>query len=91
MLSCRDLAHRRAGDYLDGQLGWRARVGVWYHLRICENCRRFVAQLRKVRQLLRDRPQRTPATRPVDAAAQQQLAEHLAEIYVQQKKSSPPL
>ena len=40
MLSCRELAHRHASDYLDGQLGWRARLGVRYHLLICDHCRR---------------------------------------------------
>lgn len=87
MLSCRELAHRHASDYLDGQLGWRKRVGVRYHLLICDHCRRFIAQLRKVRTLLRNKPDNTPI---VDLATQE-LAVKLGEIYAVQKKSSPPL
>ena len=87
MLSCRDLAHRHASDYLDGQLGWRARLGVRFHLLICDRCRRFVAQLRKVRVLLRNK---TDSSSVVDPATQQ-LAVELAAIYAAQKKSSPPL
>lgn len=95
MLTCRELAHRHASDYIDGQLGWRARFGVWYHLCICDHCRRFVAQLRKVRKLLRNKPQSRVIHDAVEQAAQQlsqqQLAEQLAKVYEQQKKSSPPL
>ena len=87
MLSCRDLAHRHASDYLDGQLGWRARMGVRFHLLICDHCRRFVTQLRKVRVLLRNK---TDSSSVVDPATQQ-LAAELAAIYAAQKKSSPPL
>lgn len=87
MLSCRDFAHRHASDYLDDQLGWRARLGVRFHLMLCDNCRRFIAQLRKVRVLLRNKP----ASVPVVDTATQQLAVELGEIYAAQKKSSPPL
>lgn len=92
MLSCRDLAHRHASDYLDGQLGWRARIGVSFHLLLCDNCRRFIAQLRKVRTLLRKKPQTIAAP----DATTHELAATLADVYRQQKiesqkKSSPPL
>lgn len=90
MLSCRDLAHRHASDYIDGQLGWRARAGVRFHLMLCDNCRRFVAQLRKVRSLLRKPSENLGASDP----ATQELANKLADMYQQQKtepqKKSPP-
>lgn len=97
MLSCRELAHRHASDYLDGQLSWRARLGVRFHLMLCDNCRRFIAQLRKVRVLLRSE---SIATAPIDNLSPdpvtQQLAAKLADAYQQQKittekKSPPPL
>lgn len=95
MLTCREFAHRHASDYIDGQLGWRARLGVRFHLLLCDNCRRFIAQLRKVRSLARGKP--VPNT-DADLSAQdnQALGEQLADIYLQQKdaqqkNSSPPL
>ena len=91
MLSCRDLAHHYASDYLDDQLGWRPRLGVRFHLLICEHCRRFVAQLRKVQQLLREKPLHASFVREDDLIAQRELGERLAEIYTSQKNSSPPL
>lgn len=95
MLTCRELAHRHASDYIDGRLGWRARLGVWCHLVICDHCRRFVAQLRKVRKFLRNNPENPIIDNAVEQAAQQlaqqQLAEQLAKVYEQQKKSPPPL
>lgn len=87
MLTCRDVAHRHASDFIDGQLSWRARLGVRLHLLLCDNCNRFIAQLRKVRVLLLNKSQ---SEAPLDPAAQE-LAIKLADIYAQQKKSSPPL
>lgn len=92
MLTCRELAHRHASDYLDGQLSWRRQLGVRYHLLICKHCRRFVAQLSKVRTLLRRKPENIAAS----DADSQELANKLADIYrhqkaEQQKKSPPPL
>lgn len=87
MLSCRDLAHKYASDYLDSQLGWRRRVAVWFHLLLCEHCRRFVAQLRRVRGLLRDKPS---SDRPDPAAesAAEALGEQLATAYGEQKNTA---
>jgi predicted anti-sigma-YlaC factor YlaD len=93
MLTCRELAHRHASDYLDGQLGWRGRVGVWFHLMRCDYCRRFIAQLRKVRVLLRNasqHPNPLQSNVGVDPATEE-LAYKLAEVYATQKKFSPPL
>ncbi|MEZ5502359.1 MAG: zf-HC2 domain-containing protein [Halioglobus sp.] len=54
MLSCKDLVHRHASDYLDGQLPLRARWSVSLHLALCVRCRRFMKQFRGVIALLRD-------------------------------------
>ena len=94
MLSCRELAHHQASDYIDGQLGWRARLGVRYHLLICDHCRRFVAQMRKVRTFLRNKPNPSINVSVEHTAQEEQLAEHLSKLYQQQKseqqKKSPP-
>lgn len=94
MLTCRELAHRHASDYIDGQLGWRARLGVRYHLLICDHCRRFVGQMRKVRTFLRNKQNPSINVSVEDTTQQEQLAEHLSNLYQQQKndqqKKSPP-
>jgi hypothetical protein len=87
MLSCHDFAHHYAGDYLDEQLGLRARIRVGWHLLSCDHCRRFIAQLKKVRGLMRKRMQ---SAANADSATQK-LAEKLAAIYIERKNSSPPL
>lgn len=49
-------------DYLDGELDPRAAAGVNRHVRWCPNCRRMLANLRRVvvgLEALRDLP--TPA------------------------------
>ncbi len=91
MLTCRELAHRHASDYVDGQLGWRARLSVRFHLLICDHCRRFLAQLRQVRKLLRAKPLNNSFLDPSADPAATALGLRLAEIYTAQKNSSPPL
>ena len=86
MLSCRDLANVVASDYVDGNLGLRARFGVRMHLAMCENCRRFIKQLRQVRTVIRHRFETPPDT--VTDIKLQQLAAQLHASAQQQKNSS---
>jgi hypothetical protein len=51
MLSCRDLTER-AGDYLEGAMPPRARLGVWLHLLICRVCRLYLRQLRLIARVI---------------------------------------
>jgi len=53
MLSCHDLANKVASNYVDGQLRWHERLTVRFHLAICDNCRRFIKQLKLVRTIIR--------------------------------------
>jgi len=76
MLTCRDLAQTLASDYLDDQLSWRQRLGVRFHLLICEHCRRFVHQLALVRGLLARRPEPPPAESEVKALAGRLYHQH---------------
>jgi anti-sigma factor ChrR (cupin superfamily) len=78
MLTCRELVQTMASDYLDDQLSWRQRIGVRFHLFICNNCRRFIRQLTLVRYVLARRPEPPPAEPEITA-----LAEHL---YLQHKQ-----
>lgn len=52
LISCRDLAER-ASDYLDRDLPLRSRLQVRLHLLLCENCRRYLDQLRATVDLVR--------------------------------------
>lgn len=53
-----------ANAYLERELGWRQRLRVGLHLLICDDCRRYVAQLRALVALLRRRPlEPVPETR----------------------------
>lgn len=54
MLTCKDLA-ARAGRYLDRDLSWRERMSVRFHLFLCDNCRRYLFQLRLMLAALRGR------------------------------------
>jgi hypothetical protein len=90
MLSCRDLANRVASDYIDEQLGWRARLGVRWHLAICDNCRRFIGQLQQVRAVIRARGE-TPSHDTGNDEQLRELATHLHAVASQKKNSSDSL
>lgn len=45
MLSCKDLS-AKASDYLDGELPLRTRMQIRLHAFFCEDCRRYLHQLR---------------------------------------------
>jgi predicted anti-sigma-YlaC factor YlaD len=55
-------------DYLEHTLGWRARIGVRWHLALCSMCRAYYDQLAKTLRLLRGRPLGAP-----DAATEVRL------------------
>lgn len=84
MLSCKDLAHKHASDYVDGQLQLSKRISVWFHLLICVHCRRFVMQLRRVPSLLAAKPS-IQALNSETKAAEIELGERLAEAYAEKK------
>lgn len=50
MLKCRDVA-QEASDYIDNALPWPRRLGMWLHLFICTNCRRFLRHIRITQRL----------------------------------------
>lgn len=45
MLSCKQVVDR-ADHLLAGEMPWRQRAGVFFHLVICVHCRRYMRQLR---------------------------------------------
>jgi len=85
MLSCHDLANKVASDYIDSQLRWHERAKVRLHLAICDNCRRFIKQLKQVRAVIR---QYDP--KPADTVSDAQLQQLATQLHAaaQQKKNS---
>jgi len=57
MLSCRDVASL-ATDYLDEALPLRRRIALRLHLAMCENCRRFMTNMRRLPTLVSALPVR---------------------------------
>lgn len=91
MLSCHDLAHHHASDYMDGQLGWRDGFRVRLHLLICVHCRRFIRQLKLVRKVLRSSDNLPGGTdREPSQTALQSLSEQLQQLHESVSKSSAP-
>jgi anti-sigma factor RsiW len=76
MLTCRELVHTRASDYIDSQLNWRQRAGVRLHLLICDHCRRFVRQLELVRRILARRPEPPVAEADITTLAERLYRQH---------------
>jgi anti-sigma factor ChrR (cupin superfamily) len=45
MLTCRQLV-KESDQLLAGELSWRRRLSIKFHLLMCRHCRRYIAQLR---------------------------------------------
>jgi hypothetical protein len=45
MLKCKDIAEKSSA-YVDDQLPFSGRFGIYLHLLICVHCRRFIRQLK---------------------------------------------
>lgn len=45
MIQCKDLVEE-ASDYLDGDLPLSKRIGLFFHLLICNCCRNYLQQIR---------------------------------------------
>ncbi|MGA3001471.1 MAG: hypothetical protein ABSE20_07085 [Acetobacteraceae bacterium] len=45
-----------ATPYLEGTLPLRLRIAAWFHLRLCEACRRYIDQVRRTIRFLGSGP-----------------------------------
>lgn len=59
MLKCRDVP-AEASLAIDDELGWRRRLGLWFHVLMCEHCRRYLRQMRRLSRAWRG--QHAPAS-----------------------------
>ena len=59
VLKCRDMAEL-ATPYLEGALPLRLRIAAWYHLRLCDACRRYIDQVRRTIRFLGSGPPPPP-------------------------------
>ena len=59
MLKCRDMAEL-VTPYLEGELPLRLRIAAWYHLRLCDACRRYIDQMRTTIRFLGSGPPPSP-------------------------------
>lgn len=60
MLTCREMTEL-ASDFLEGRLRWTQGAAARLHLSICENCRRYLRQLRlTIQTIRRARPPEAP-------------------------------
>jgi len=55
MLNCREMTEN-ATSYLEGRLGWGARIGIAMHVAMCRHCRRYFRQMKQTIRLLAGLP-----------------------------------
>jgi predicted anti-sigma-YlaC factor YlaD len=65
MLSCKEITEL-ATQYLEGDLPWGKRLRVRVHLSMCQHCRRYLDQMRKVAAMLRRLPAEPPSPDVLD-------------------------
>ncbi|MFB6264821.1 MAG: hypothetical protein ABEL76_14525 [Bradymonadaceae bacterium] len=49
-MTCEEFTDR-VTDYLEGRVPFGERIGMWMHSIICEHCRRYMEQMRRVVEL----------------------------------------
>jgi predicted anti-sigma-YlaC factor YlaD len=78
LMDCRR-TQESASRALDDDLGFRDRLYLWAHLRICWSCRRFAKQLRIIRRMLGEVEERfeTGASEKLSPEARSRLAKEL--------------
>ncbi|MGD2129416.1 MAG: zf-HC2 domain-containing protein [Lysobacterales bacterium] len=81
MLTCRDLVQSDASDYLDGQLGWWHRMAVRAHLMLCAHCRRFMKQMKLLREVLALRPEAPQTEEEMKALADKLHQQHQSRFH----------
>ena len=47
MLNCRDVV-ADADRLLEGEMSWRERMAIKFHLLMCRHCRRYIRQLKRL-------------------------------------------
>jgi hypothetical protein len=55
MLTCREMSEL-GSDIIDSHLGFRTRLSVLMHLRMCSRCKRYITQLELTSQVLQQLP-----------------------------------
>jgi hypothetical protein len=55
--------------YLEGALPLRLRIAAWYHLRLCDACRRYIGQVRRTIHFLGSGPPSPPPSNEQDIMA----------------------
>jgi anti-sigma factor RsiW len=78
LLPCTEITERLSNAF-DRPLSTRERLEIWLHLRICDFCRRYAAQLNFLRDALRRREETVvlrspPATLPPEARQRMKAA-----------------
>lgn len=68
MLRCQDCA-RLSSDYIDGNLSWRQRLAVLFHLAMCRACWGYLGQMRQTVGALRRAARRAAAEEDRDQTA----------------------
>jgi hypothetical protein len=74
MPNCKDVSRQIAGDELEGT-GLARRLSVWFHLLMCNYCRRYARQIRSIGNMTRARHAGRPT--PDEAAKLELMKESL--------------
>ncbi|WP_022949589.1 anti-sigma factor family protein [Methylohalobius crimeensis] len=77
MLSCKQ-AVELSSKAQDKPLSWRERMALWFHLRLCQICRRYTRQLRLLRRVSASlRPEDCLSDTALSAEARRRIEERL--------------
>ena len=53
MMTCQEFADR-VSDYLEGRVPYGERIGMWFHALMCKPCHRYLQQMRKTVDFMKE-------------------------------------
>jgi anti-sigma factor ChrR (cupin superfamily) len=83
MLACNEVSRAVAGDLRNES--WRRRVAIRLHLLMCDQCRRFAAELTAINRAVRALP-----APPADPAVAEQSERVLRRLHTNRDLPQPP-
>ncbi|MGR9117502.1 MAG: anti-sigma factor family protein [Gammaproteobacteria bacterium] len=79
MLTCKEASHL-ASKAMDAKLTWRERVGLWLHIALCDLCRRYIRDIKKLHALTKKAGRAGEALLPESVKLSEQSRERIKRV-----------
>lgn len=82
MMTCEEFAEN-VTEYLEGNVPFAERIGMWFHTLLCDHCRRYLEQMRQTAELLGQLGEAEPEADSPDDELKRDLIEQFRDKQVE--------